>query len=133
MRPVRRPANAQDTPFHRWGGEAFFVALVDRFYAGVETDLLLRPMYPEDLSGPKAHLAMFLAQYWGGPPNFNEQRGQPRLRMRHVKFAIGTAEAEAWLGHMTEAVRSAGLEAADETQMLDYMRMAATSLVNART
>lgn len=133
MRPVRRPANAQDTPFHRWGGEAFFEALVDRFYAGVETDPRLRHMYPEDLSGPKAHLAMFLSQYWGGPPTFNEQRGQPRLRMRHVQFAIGTAEADAWLGHMTDAVRSAGLEPGDETQMLDYMKMAAKSLINART
>ncbi|MGH9097385.1 MAG: globin [Acidimicrobiales bacterium] len=130
---MRRPANAQDTPFNRWGGEDFFVALVDRFYAGVETDPLLRHMYPEDLSRPKAHLAMFLAQYWGGPPIFNEQRGQPRLRMRHVRFAIGTAEADAWLGHMADAVRSAGLEPADETQMLDYMKMAANSLVNTRT
>jgi hemoglobin len=109
------------------------VALVDRFYAGVESDPLLRPMYPEDLSGPKAHLALFLAQYWGGPPTFNQQRGQPRLRMRHVRFSIGTAEAEAWLGHMTDAVNAAELAPSDETQMLDYMKMAAKSLVNART
>lgn len=90
-------------------------------------------MYPEDLSGPKAHLALFLAQYWGGPPAFNQQRGQPRLRMRHAPFAIGTAEAEAWLGHMTDAVKAAGLSPPDEDQMLDYMKMAAKSLINART
>lgn len=109
------------------------MALVDRFYAGVETDPLLRPMYPDDLSDPKAHLAMFLAQYWGGPQTFNEQRGQPRLRMRHARFAIGAAESEAWLGHMMEAVKAAGLSPSDEDQMLDYMKMAAKSLVNART
>jgi len=109
------------------------VALVDRFYAGVETDPLLRHMYPEDLSGPKAHLASFLAQYWGGPPTFNEQRGQPRLRMRHAPFAIGTAESEAWLGHMTDAVRASELPASDQEQLLDYMKMAAKSLINAST
>lgn len=130
---MRRPTRPEETPFQRWGGDAFFVALVDRFYAGVEADPRLRHMYPEDLAGPKAHLAMFLAQYWGGPPTFNEQRGQPRLRMRHVQFAIGTAEADAWLGHMTEAAKAAGLPPADEEQLIDYMKMAAKSLVNART
>ncbi|HEX3462194.1 MAG TPA: globin [Acidimicrobiales bacterium] len=133
MRPVRRPANPEDTPFRRWGGEPFFAALVDRFYVGVEGDPLLRPLYPDDLTEPKAHLALFLAQYWGGPAAFNEQRGQPRLRMRHDPFAIGTAEANAWLGHMTSAIQSAGLEPGDEEQLLDYMKMAAKSLINART
>lgn len=133
MRPVRRPTSPGDTPFHRWGGEAFFVALVDRFYAGVEADPRLRHLYPDDLTEPKAHLTLFLAQYWGGPPAFNQQRGQPRLRMRHARFAIGTAEAEAWLGHMTDAVKGAGMSPADEEQMLDYMKMAAKSLINART
>jgi hemoglobin len=109
------------------------VALVDRFYAGVAGDPLLRPLYPDDLTEPKAHLALFLAQYWGGPPAFNEQRGQPRLRMRHAPFAIGTAEANAWLGHMTEAIRTAEMDPSDKEQMLDYMRMAAKSLINART
>lgn len=109
------------------------MALVDRFYAGVDNDPLLRPLYPDDLTEPKAHLALFLAQYWGGPPAFNEQRGQPRLRMRHAPFAIGTAEANAWLGHMTTAIQAAGLAPGDEEQMLDYMKMAAKSLINART
>jgi hemoglobin len=133
VRPVRRPTSPEDTPFHRWGGEAFFVALVDRFYAGVADDPLLRPLYPDDLTEPKAHLTLFLAQYWGGPPAFNQQRGQPRLRMRHAPFAIGTAEADAWLGHMTAAIHAAGLAPGDEEQLLDYMKMAANSLINART
>jgi len=90
-------------------------------------------MYPEDLTESKAHLALFLGQYWGGPSTYNEQRGAPRLRMRHVPFVIGTAEADAWLGHMTYAVLAAGMTPADQAQMLDYLKMAAKSLINART
>lgn len=89
-------------------------------------------MYPEDLAESKAHLALFLAQYWGGPQRYNELRGAPKLRMRHVPFVIGTAQAEAWLRHMTDAVQSSGLGSSDEQQMLDYMTMAANSLINAR-
>ena len=93
------------TPFERWGGEPFFTALVEAFYAGVATDPVLRPMYPEDLGDSKAHLALFLMQYWGGPPRYSEERGHPRLRMRHAPFPIGSAAAEAWLRHMTTAVK----------------------------
>ena len=96
--------------YERVGGQAFFDALVERFYAGVETDPILRPLYPEDLADPKAHLALFLAQYWGGPPTYSEQRGHPRLRMRHAPFVIGLPERDAWLRHMGEAVRTAELD-----------------------
>jgi hemoglobin len=123
----------EQTAFERWGGEPFFTALVDRFYEGVAVDPLLRPMYPEDLTGPKAHLALFLMQYWGGPRHYSEQRGHPRLRMRHAPFAIGSAQADAWLRHMTDAVHSSGLEAADEEELLDYLAMAARSLINVPT
>ena len=123
----------EQTGFERWGGEPFFTALVDRFYEGVAVDPLLRPMYPEDLTDSKAHLAMFLMQYWGGPRHYSEQRGHPRLRMRHARFAIGSAQADAWLRHMTDAVRRSGLEAADEEELLDYLAMAARSLINAPT
>lgn len=108
------------------------MALVDRFYDGVSTDPILRPMYPEDLTASKSHLALFLAQYWGGPPRYNEERGAPRLRMRHAPFVIGSAASEAWLRHMTDAVRGAGLEADDETMLMDYLTMAAGNLINAR-
>lgn len=104
--------------------------LVERFYAGVDTDPLLRPLYPEDLSDPKAHLALFLMQYWGGPRDYSEQRGHPRLRMRHAPFAIGPAQAAAWLSHMGAAVRQSGLPKADEAELLDYLAMAARTLVN---
>jgi hemoglobin len=122
--------NGNDTLFSRVGGEAWFVALVDRFYDRVATDPLLRPLYPEDLTPGRAHLAAFLAQYWGGPPNYTAERGHPRLRQRHFPFAIGGAERDTWVSHMTAAVRAGGLSPADEREIVDYLEMAATSLVN---
>ncbi|MGO9029879.1 MAG: globin [Acidimicrobiales bacterium] len=132
MRLARRSGGSRATPYERWGGEPFFVALVDRFYDGVVADPLLRPMYPEDLTESKAHLALFLAQYWGGPDRYNQQRGAPRLRMRHAPFVIGSAQAEAWLRHMTDAVHAGGLDPSDEEELLDYLSMAANSLINSR-
>ena len=116
--------------YERVGGEPFFTALVERFYAGVATDPLLRPLYPEQLEGSKVHLGLFLEQYWGGPTTYSDQRGQPRLRMRHAHFVIGAAERDAWLRHMTAAVKAAGLDAADEEELLSYFSMAARSLEN---
>ena len=118
--------------FERVGGTEFFTALVDRFYLGVAGDPVLRPLYPDDLTESKAHLALFLAQYWGGPEDYNALRGHPRLRMRHAPFVIGPLERDAWLRHMTEAVRSAGLAKKDEKELLGYFDMAAKSLVNTR-
>ena len=88
------------------GGERFFVALVDRFYDGVEHDELLRPLYPDDLTDSRRYLAGFLAQYWGGPPDYSQERGHPRPRMRHLPFAIGEAERDAWLHHMLAALEA---------------------------
>ena len=82
------------------GGRAFFVELIDGFYEGVSADPLLRPLYPEDLTHSRRHLAGFLTQYWGGPSTYSDERGHPRLRMRHAPFAIGDAERDAWLCHM---------------------------------
>ena len=121
----------EESAFQRWGGEPFFTARIDRFYAGVVTDPLLRPLYPDDLTESKAHLALFLMQYWGGPRHYSDQRGHPRLRMRHAPFVIGAAQADAWLRHMTDAVHGAELDEADERELLDYFAMAAGSLINA--
>ena len=117
--------------YDRVGGEPFFTALVDRFYAGVATDPLLRPLYPADLAPPKRHLALFLAQYWGGPHTYSAERGHPRLRLRHLPFRIGQPEREAWLQHMRGAVDSSAASPADKRALLDYFETAATSLVNA--
>ena len=85
-------------------GSDFFADLVEAFYEGVETDELLRPMYPADLAGAKARLAMFLVQYWGGPATYSEHRGHPRLRMRHMPFTVDEAARDAWLQHMRRAL-----------------------------
>jgi hemoglobin len=113
------------------GGEETFRRLVDAFYAGVADDPVLRPLYPEpDLAGASERLRMFLVQYWGGPRTYSEQRGHPRLRMRHVTFLIGPRERDAWLGHMRVALDGLGLPPEAEQTLWDYLVMAAQSLVN---
>jgi hemoglobin len=124
-----------NTLYERVNGEQFFIALVDRFYLGVAGDPLLRPLYPEDLTEARQHLALFLMQYWGGPATYNEVRGHPRLRMRHVPFVIGPAERDAWLLHMQGAVQymatTTDLSDPDVDELKAYFDMAAHSLVNA--
>lgn len=123
-----------DTPsslYDRVGGEAFFTDLIGRFYDHVALDPVLRPLYPADLTGSRTHLALFLAQYWGGPPVYNELRGHPRLRMRHAPFVIGTLERDAWLRHMTDALSAATLSPEDRAELLAYFEMVARQLMNA--
>jgi hemoglobin len=100
------PIEDADSVFAAAGGLPFFVALVDRFYAGVAADPVLLAIYPEpaDLAGARYRLSLFLAQYWGGPRTYDAERGHPRLRMRHAPFAIGPAERDAWLQHMNAAI-----------------------------
>jgi len=113
------------------GGEAAFRLLVRRFYEGVASDPLLRPLYPEeDLSGATERLTLFLMQYWGGPDTYSAQRGHPRLRLRHQPFAIGTPERDAWLLHMTAAVDSLALAPHARKALLDYFESASTAMVN---
>jgi hemoglobin len=113
------------------GGEETFRRLVHRFYQGVADDPVLRPVYPaQDLGPAEEHLALFLMQYWGGPRTYDELRGHPRLRMRHVRFAIGEAERDAWLHHMRVALDELAVDQALEAQLWDYLVMAAHSLIN---
>jgi hemoglobin len=126
--------SSAQTVYEAVGGQRFFDDLAERFYAGVSGDAELLAMYPkpDDLTDAKKHLAQFLAQYWGGPTTYSDQRGHPRLRMRHMPFTIGQAERDAWLRHMNAAVESA--EDLDETiakQLNDYFTMAADHLINA--
>ena len=108
----------------------FFVALVDRFYARVAKDVMLRPLYPDDLGPPAEHLALFLAQYWGGPTTYSDGRGHPRLRMRHAPFAIGQRERDRWMAAMLAALDEAALDAELRQRFVDYFSMAADTLVN---
>ena len=113
------------------GGEPTFRKLVDEFYAGVAADPVLRPLYPEADLGPAAdRLRMFLIQYWGGPGTYQEQRGHPRLRLRHAPVTIGPRERDAWLGHMRQAVDTLGLDAEHEAALWDYLQRAAFFMVN---
>jgi hemoglobin len=120
--------------FDRVGGAPFFDALTRRFYDGVAVDPLLSEIYPTDdpqaFEESRCWLRDFLVQYWGGPATYSEQRGHPRLRMRHLPFAIGPAERDAWLSLMTAAVRSGGLSGLDEAQMLGYFEAAANHMMN---
>lgn len=121
------------TLYDRVGGQPFFERLTRRFYEGVADDPVLRPLYPDDEEGFEAarfHLEMFLIQYWGGPATYNASRGAPRLRMRHAPFPIGPAQRDAWLWHMTEAVREAVLSPLDEMQLLGYLTTSAEHLMN---
>lgn len=89
-------------------GEKFFVDLVDAFYDGVETDPVLIPLYPEgtETTGARHRLALFLMQYWGGPDTYMEERGHPRLRMRHAPYVIADRERDHWLMHMATAIEN---------------------------
>ena len=113
------------------GGEETFTRLVHRFYQEVAAVPVLRAVYPAmDLGPAEEHLRLFLIQYWGGPSTYNELRGHPRLRMRHVRFRIGEAERDAWLRHMRTALDELELEPALDQQLWEYLVMAAHSLVN---
>jgi hemoglobin len=113
------------------GGHETFAALVKRFYEGVASDPPLRALYPEpDLASAEQRLRMFLEQYWGGPTAYSEQRGHPRLRMRHAPFAVTPAMRDRWLQHMRDAIDSIELTAQQEHELWTYMERAAYSMVN---
>lgn len=120
------------TFFEQVGGEAFFADLVDAFYKAVERDETLRPMYPEDLTDSRRHLTLFLVQYWGGPRTYQDERGHPRLRMRHVPFRINKRARDAWVAAMDEALESLRDRLSDEqfAEMRAYFTMAASQLRN---
>ncbi|OAE02108.1 MULTISPECIES: globin [unclassified Arthrobacter] len=137
----QRPQLMQNDPFSKpgytdnfydaVGGHDTFVKLIDVFYDGVATDPLLRPMYPEeDLAPAKRRFLMFLEQYWGGPTTYGEERGHPRLRMRHMPFKVTPEAKDRWLFHMRTAVDALELPPLYEGTLWDYMERAALSMVN---
>ncbi|MDJ0340075.1 globin [Streptomyces sp. H10-C2] len=121
----------QQTFFDAVGGEETFRRLVHRFYEGVAADPELRAMYPEQDLGPaEERLTLFLMQYWGGPRTYSDNRGHPRLRMRHAPFQVDQAAHDAWLRHMRDAVDALALAPEHERQLWDYLVYAAASMVN---
>lgn len=117
------------------GGEPTFRRLVDLFYSEVENDPVLRPLYEDEDLGPggaaRDRLALFLMQYWGGPTTYSDNRGHPRLRMRHASWRITSRERDAWLLHMLTAVSKLEIPLDARDQLADYLIGAAHSLVNA--
>lgn len=127
-------ADTPQTFYDAVGGAQTFRTIVSRFYESVRQDEVLRPLYPEDdLDGAEERLRMFLEQYWGGPRTYSDQRGHPRLRMRHAEFRIGFIERDAWLRCMHTAIASidsATLDDEHRRELVEYIEMAAQALVN---
>lgn len=121
-----------ENPFYdQIGGHETFVKLVERFYEGVATDEVLKPMYPaDDWEGAVRRLTMFLEQYWGGPGTYSAERGHPRLRMRHNPFKVNPDARDRWLAHMKAAVDSLELAPLDREVLWDYLERAAHAMVN---
>jgi hemoglobin len=119
------------SPYDLFGGAEFFTALVADFYAGVAGDEVLRPMYPEEDLGPaEERLRMFLEQYWGGPSTYQDQRGHPRLRMRHAPYQVDEAARDHWLAHMRTALDARNLPPEADDAMWRYLLSAAQAMVN---
>ncbi|GAA1050198.1 globin [Arthrobacter russicus] len=135
LTPVSGPASNFTAPpenfYQTVGGHDTFVKLVHEFYRRVADDDLLRPMYPdEDLAPAERRMLMFLEQYWGGPKTYLEERGHPRLRMRHAPFAVTPAARDRWLELMRAALDTLELPPLQETTLWDYLERAAHSMVN---
>ena len=128
---VSETPQTAESMYDAMGGKATFEKLARVFYEGVAADPLMRDMYPEeDLAPAQRRLEMFLAQYWGGPSTYSEERGHPRLRMRHVPYKVNPEARDAWLSHMRTAVDSLELSPMHESMLWDYLERAAYSMVN---
>ena len=126
------PDRGTSTLYDAVGGMPFFERLVDAFYTGVASDDVLLPLYPEapDLRGARHRLTLFLAQYWGGPTTYNDERGHPRLRMRHMPFTVGPLQRDRWLAHMGAAVSACAPNAAIAERLMAYFVPAAEQMRN---
>jgi hemoglobin len=123
---------SQNTFYEKVGGQKTFSQLISHFYGLVATDPILRPMYPErDLKAAALRLQMFLEQYWGGPTTYSEQRGHPRLRMRHAPFHISRVEHDAWINCMQQAVDDLKIDQDLKDELWSYLTQAAAAMVNA--
>ena len=126
-------AQPQETFYEAIGGRATIELIVDVFYQGVAQDEVLKPMYPEDDLGPAAErLTMFLEQYWGGPTDYSQQRGHPRLRMRHADYVVNTDARDRWLKHFREGLDAARLEPELDAQFWAYVQHAANFMINSQ-
>jgi hemoglobin len=121
---------SQQTVFQQIGGFPTFQRLVDEFYNRVENDPELRRIFPPALEAGKQGQLLFLVQYFGGPGTYSQERGHPRLRMRHAPFVIGPRERDLWLKYMLEAIEVVGIAEPARTEMRDYFKRSATFMIN---
>ncbi len=112
------------------GGDETFQRLVDAFYCRIEVDPFLRPLFPVDLTSGKEGQFLFLTQYFGGPQRYTERRGRPFLRMRHMPFAIGEQERDAWVAHMLAAIDEVRIPEPHRAVMREYFERGATFMIN---
>lgn len=122
--------NQSRTLYDSIGGDVTFRRIVDAFYRRIEADPFLRPLFPADLGHGKEGQFLFLTQYFGGPQRYTEQRGRPFLRMRHMPFAIGERERDAWVGHMLAAIDEVGIPEPHRGVMREYFERAASFMIN---
>lgn len=118
------------TVYELIGGEEPLRLLVESFYDKVSRDPILRPMYPPDLEESKRRLFLFLVQFFGGPSRYNEERGHPRLRMRHFPFAIDRQARDNWLEHMWDAIDDTSIDEPARSMMRDYFERSSAFLIN---
>jgi hemoglobin len=125
--------DASRTLYDEVGGMPFFQGLVDRFYTTVADDPVLLPLYPEkeDLGPARRRLTLFLAQYWGGPTTYNDERGHPRLRQRHFPYVIGATERDHWLAAMRGAIAAMSPTRKVAARLEAYFASAAEAMRNA--
>lgn len=126
-------AQSQETFYEAIGGRATIELIVDVFYQGVAQDEVLKPMYPEEDLGPAAErLTKFLEQYWGGPNAYSQERGHPRLRMRHANYKVDTDARDRWLTHFRAGLDAARLEPELDAQFWAYVQHAANFMINSQ-
>ena len=111
-------------------GDAGFRTLVDNFYRRVEADPELRAIFPPDLAEGRERQYLFLRQVFGGPTEYSDRHGHPRLRMRHMPFAITRAARDAWFGHMRAAIEESGIPEPHATVLRDYFERFSFDMIN---
>ena len=121
----------EDKDVYKAIGEEGFQRLVSAFYRQVPADNILGPMYPkDDMEGAETRLRDFLVFRFGGPQRYIEERGHPRLRMRHAPFAVGQAARDRWVQLMDNALLETGLPAEAEAALRRFFDTTATFMMN---
>lgn len=118
--------------YERLGGDAAFWRLARAFYGRIDRDddAAFRAIFPVDLEEAIRNQAEFLVQYFGGPTTYSERKGHPRLRMRHMPFAIDQQARDRWLGHMVAALDDAAIPEPEKAEMRVYFERASQFLIN---